>query len=508
MNRANRVTPGATGLKERATLPGAANRPARPVSITPPRTEVPRPLVPEIRVALGMTGGSGPRGTYWQVLAHPTFRLYFAGSVISNFGTWLQNTAQVVLAYQLTHSVLAVGLVTCAQFTSPLLFGPWAAVLTQWMGTWRALIITQIASTVIAGLLAALEFSGALTVRWLFGCALAIGLFFTFALPAMSVAVAGLFSGSKADRAEITKRAMAMDSVSYNLGRALAPVASVLIFTSFGFGWAFALNAGSYLFFTFVLWHLRPRAARPATVRSRVVSGLRTSSTFVLSHLRPRTARPATDRSRVMNGFRIAWNEPRIMVLLLMVAAVTIATDPILVLGPALAGHVFHSSADWSGVFIAALGAGNVLGSLRPSRPRRPSIRRAAAVLCMLGLVMMAFAAAPSIWLSATAAFGAGMACLLAGATARSLLLECADMDEKRQAAVMAAWAVAWAGSKPIASLADGSLAGLIGVRATGILLAIPAVLPALVLILLHTRDNLPGATRWSAWLADAKGHH
>ena len=32
--------------------------------------------------------------------------------------------------------------------------------------------------------------------------------------------------------------------------------------------------------------------------------------------------------------------------------------------------------------------------------------------------------------------------------------------DEKRQAAVMAAWAVAWAGSKPIASLVDGSLAG------------------------------------------------
>ena len=48
----------------------------------------------------------------------------------------------------------------------------------------------------------------------------------------------------------------------------------------------------------------------------------------------------------------------------------------------------------------------------------------------------------------------------------------------------MAAWAVAWAGSKPIASLADGSLAGVIGVRPTGILLAVPALLPALVLVL------------------------
>src|SRR5206468_3576081 len=127
-----------TGLKDRATLPGAADRPAMPFSTTTLRAAASRPvrpLVARIRGALGMTGGSGPRVTNWEVLSHPKFRLYFAGSVISNFGTWLQNTAQVVLAYQLTHSVLAVGLVTCAQFTSPLLLGPWAAVLTQWLGT-------------------------------------------------------------------------------------------------------------------------------------------------------------------------------------------------------------------------------------------------------------------------------------------------------------------------------------------------------------------------------------
>jgi len=486
VNRADPGIPGGTGLKERASSAGAANRPRIPSSATPRPTASLRSarLLGQVRAALGMTGGAGPRSTNWQVLKHRKFRLYFAGSVISNFGTWLQNTAQVVLAYQLTHSVLAVGLVTCAQFTSPLLLGPWAAVLTHRIGTWRALMVTQIASTMIAALLAALKLSGTLNVQWLFGCALAIGLCFTFALPAMSVTVAGLFPGSPDDPAviEARKRAMGMDSVSYNLGRAAGPVASVLIFTTIGFGWAFALNAGSYLLFTIVLVRLRPRGPRPAP-----------------------------DRSRVGNGLRIAWNEPRIMVLLLMVAAITVAADPILVLGPALADR-FHASADWSGIFIAALGAGNVLGSFRPSRRRPPSIRRAAAVLAMLAVTMMIFANAPSIWLSAAAAFAAGTACLLAGASARSLLLDCGGIDEKRQAAVMAAWAVAWAGSKPIASFADGGLASLIGVRATGILLALPALLPALVLILLHTRNNtrnnLPGATRWSGWLADAKGHN
>ena len=83
----------------------------------------------------------------------------------SNFGTWLQNTAQVVLAYQLTRSVFAVGLVTCAQFSGPLLLGPWAAVLTHRFGNWRALIITQCASMVVAATLATLEFGHWLTVR-------------------------------------------------------------------------------------------------------------------------------------------------------------------------------------------------------------------------------------------------------------------------------------------------------------------------------------------------------
>ena len=399
----------------------------------------------KIRAVLGVAEQDGPRDSNWQVLAQPRFPWYFAGSVISNFGTWLQNTAQVVLAYQLTHSVFWVGLVTCAQFSSPLVLGAWAGVLTHRFGNWRTLIVTQCASMVIAVTLTALQFGHALTKAWLVAGALLIGIAFTFALPALSVTVAALVTPAE------TKRALALDSVSYNLGRALAPVLGVLIFTTVGFGWAFALNAISFGFFTVVLLWLRPRKAEAKI-----------------------------NRSRVVNGFRIAWEDRRILILLLMVAAVTVAADPILVLGPALA-QSFGASADWSGIFITALGAGNVIGSFRRTR-QAPSIRRAATVLGILSLAMMVFVLAPWIVVSVVAALAAGMACLVAGATTRALLLHHAGPG--RQAAVMAAWAVAWAGSKPIASFADGTLAGLIGVRPTGILLALPALVPVLVLIL------------------------
>jgi hypothetical protein len=76
------------------------------------------------------------------------------------------------------------------------------------------------------------------------------------------------------------------------------------------------------------------------------------------------------------------------------------------------------------------------------------------------------------------------MACLVAGATLKTLLLHHSGGSVGVQAAVMAAWAVAWAGSKPIASLADGIFASTLGVRGTGMLMALPALTPALVLVL------------------------
>jgi hypothetical protein len=92
----------------------------------------------------GIKRAGQARRTPWHVLRdNGDFRLYFFGSVLSDFGTWMQNSAQVLLAYQLAHSVLIVGLVTFAQFTSPLLLGPWAGVAADKFGGRRTLQGTQ-----------------------------------------------------------------------------------------------------------------------------------------------------------------------------------------------------------------------------------------------------------------------------------------------------------------------------------------------------------------------------
>jgi MFS family permease len=392
---------------------------------------------------LGLTSKSGRQVSSWHTLRYRNFRYYFFGSVVSDFGTWLQNTAQVLLAYHLAHSALAVGLVTCAQFTSPLVIGPFAGVMTDRLGGRQTLLLTQVAAGTIAAGMATLSYCHLLT-EWSLVCgALAGGLTFTFALPARNVTVRRLVP------AESTRPAFVMDAVSYNLGRAVGPPLTVAIVAlTHGYGLAFAINAITFFAFTLAL----------------VLAG------------RGAEAEPER-RSRVKDGFVIARKSRIILLLLLMVAAVTVVDDPVQVLGPTLASNL-GVSPSWSGWFIAALGAGSVVGSLR--RPRHvPRLRLAATVLAALGVCMIVFVATPFVWVTFTAALAAGVTCLLANSMTRTLLSQTAGVN---QASVMAVWAIAWAGSKPLASLTDGLLAGWIGVRPTGMLLALPAFMPIALL--------------------------
>lgn len=68
----------------------------------------------------------------------------------------------------------------------------------------------------------------------------------------------------------------------------------------------------------------------------------------------------------------------------------------------------------------------------------------------------------------------------------------------------MAVWAIAWAGSKPLASLTDGLLAGKVGLRWTGFLLTLPALMPitvmtALMISVFAVRAWKPQPRLWMA---------
>jgi hypothetical protein len=87
----------------------------------------------------------------------------------------------------------------------------------------------------------------------------------------------------------------------------------------------------------------------------------------------------------------------------------------------------------------------------------------------------------------------AGLASLLAGAAAQTLLLTWAG--PARAGSVMAVWALAFAGSRPVATAIDTWLADWLGPRTAALVLAAPAVVGALAV----RRARL--SKRWQAWL-------
>src|SRR5262245_36371151 len=55
-------------------------------------------------------------------LQHRNFRLFFTGQLVSLIGTWMQNTAQGWLVYQLTSSKMLLGVVAAVGSTPLMLF--------------------------------------------------------------------------------------------------------------------------------------------------------------------------------------------------------------------------------------------------------------------------------------------------------------------------------------------------------------------------------------------------
>jgi hypothetical protein len=115
-------------------------------------------------------------GSTFAALRVRNYRLFFAGQVVSNTGTWMQRIAQDWLVLELTNSPLAVGITTALQFLPMLLFGLWGGLIVDRYPKHRLLIITQSVMGALAVLLAVLTLAGSVQVWQVYLIALGLGL--------------------------------------------------------------------------------------------------------------------------------------------------------------------------------------------------------------------------------------------------------------------------------------------------------------------------------------------
>src|SRR5207248_6894646 len=115
-------------------------------------------------------------GTARAALAHREFRIVWTGALLSNVGTWMQNVALGVLAYELTRSATFVAVVGFAQLGPLLFLAPVGGALADAVDRRTLLIVAQAEQLVFSLVLALVARGGHPSKAALLACVLAVGM--------------------------------------------------------------------------------------------------------------------------------------------------------------------------------------------------------------------------------------------------------------------------------------------------------------------------------------------
>jgi MFS family permease len=192
-------------------------------------------------------------------------------SIVSNLGSFLQVVASSWLMLELTGSALWVGLMVAAPTLPLLVVAMPAGAMADLFERRRIVLVSQVIMAVVAATTALLGIAGLLTPGLLLGLGLALGTGTAFNLPSWQAMVPDLVPNHH------VASAVALNSASANMARAVGPALGGLLVATVGAEAAFALNAVSYLAVVVAVARF-PRTAMDAeheSMGTAIASGLR-----------------------------------------------------------------------------------------------------------------------------------------------------------------------------------------------------------------------------------------
>src|SRR3954463_6710330 len=219
-------------------------------------------LMVEIATDVEQLPASWTRRTF-SALWVRNFRLFFIGQLISNSGNWLTMVGLVLLVLHRTNRGLAVGLLTACQFGPILLLSPWAGVIADRSNKRRLLLLTQSLEMAQSFVLGALAFSHNAPLWAFYATALAGGTMLAFDNPARRSFVTQMVPPDD------VPNAVTLYSALVNCSRIFGPALAGFLVVTVGFGWAFTLDAFSYIAVLAALLMMRTGELRPIPVTPR-----------------------------------------------------------------------------------------------------------------------------------------------------------------------------------------------------------------------------------------------
>ena len=360
----------------------------------------------------------------------------------------MQSVAMGWLVLKITGSGGMLGLVTAAQFTPALLFGPLAGALADRHSRWKMLQVTQVLAASIAISIGVLVATDSVEVWNLMVLAALFGTVNAFDMPIRSSFVYELVGPD-----DLTG-AVGVSSTANNIARIFGPSIAGFLIAVFSLSVPFFVNGLSYLAITASLLAMR---------RSEFVPEKRST----------------TSTGQVREGLRIVWADPALRTPLLMAVIIGMLAFENQISLPLFARFTFDRGSEGYGLLSSVMGIGSVMGGLLVTRFGRATHRRLGFAALFFGVAMTIAALMPTYESMAIALLIVGMGSVFF-ITMNSATLQLSAPTEVR-GRVMALYITALIGTTPIGGPIIGWIGQHIDPRATFVVGGVSSILTVAV---------------------------
>jgi MFS family permease len=402
------------------------------------------------------------RGTF-RSLQNPNYRIWAAGALVSNIGSWMQRTAQdwLVLTELTDRNATAMGIVMGLQFGPQILLLPLTGFAADHLDRRKLLICTQAAMGLLALGLGLLVVTGLVRLWHVYIFAFLLGCAAAFDSPARQVFVSELVEERD------LPNAVGLNSTSFNAARMIGPAIAGGLIAGVGSGWVFLINALTFL----------------------AVLG---SLGFLRVDKLMRNHRAVRARGSFVEGLRYVLRRTDLKVILFMLFLVGTFGLNFSIYISTMAVSVFHTGAGQYGLLTSIMAAGSVTGALMAAARTTPGIPVLLAGATVFGAGCAAAVIAPSYALFGAALFVVGIAAQTLTTSTNSLVQTSTEPAMRgRVIAILLAIAM---GGTPIGAPIVGWVADHFGPRCAMGVGAAAGLLAALVALVYLARQRRAGA--------------
>lgn len=378
------------------------------------------------------------------------FRLYFVGQVISSIGTWIQTLAVIWLVIDLTNRSDRLGIAMALQFLPMLVLGAPAGVLADRIDNRHLLLGTSIASGVLALSFGVVVASGQLTIWWIYGLTLALGMVLAVERPAMQAILFQLVGP------DLLPGAVAANATINSVSRLIGPAIAGTLIATAGVKVCFLVNAASYLVVIGALLLMRVQDLVDRPLAGRAKGRLREGLAYVRSQ--PDVARP----------------------LLVMIVVGTVAYN-FQTTFPSMVHFGFGLGAGAVGTAMSVSAIGSIAGGVYIAGVKPHPRRTLAIALGGFATMCLALSVMPVFWAFVAMTIPLGFASA-AFQSVNTVVLQQAT-EPAMQGRVMALHQMAWFGTTPIGALLMGWVIQVSTPRVPFVLGGLSALLCALAVV-------------------------